>query len=1043
MLKLLMKKEDVMYKTFYVENKNSNTDDPMYKTFYKAKNNSPPASSRTVYKDKKKFQTTKSMVNLGKYKLKGMHKKESTREAIHFSSNLMLIPTQDADNFEKPDEDKIFEELIEVLQKDPDKRTPADIHVIITYLHETELMNKFKRDKEVSENSYNNVMYMCSTHMKLKKLEKGEILFKIDDIGDKFYVILRGTIQVLKPVEGQRIKMTPHEYFDHLMVLMSKEEKHLMSRTLRENLEVLFIRDSVEFEKVLSFIVRYIFMIQESKFSNLDEVEKFVNLYKKSLKDFNVNTKELEELKENIRTHSKEIMGRFNDPDEAWLFYLKQKLNITEDESSLYLKYIHFLFRDKEKKEVTLIDYQNFISLNSGQFFGDFALDNDNKKRTATIKAEEDCYLGYISNAIYEEYIQAEKQKLKNKEVTFLCENFFLNPIKLITFEKKYFSHFAAHEYNRGYEIFKEGQPSEKLIMIKEGLIELTFNGTLLELHSLIKLLIGRFYHLLNTQKSLAFVDKTDLLFFKEYLNDELITNLRNKSQKFIRDINVKKTINISILGMKDICGIEEIFLGNLNRFLKATVHSERVKVYKLGVDKMKYIFENEIPCIFPYIKISIAKLVTMIKRLYHVKQTLIQLSFKESKIFDRLNEIQNKEKFAIAEHEPEPVRIINKIMSKNSSLSSNNFSNLISTFNLNNNLQKISNKNLKTYNNETISILDSPRVKYQGSPIINADTISNIIKTRNQVTKILDINSFNSNLISNEASDTEPAQEKVPLLSERENQSNKDNVIVEYKNKKVEKLNFDSVIIEKIKTSMNEFQNQSVISSINQKYEIKNKINFSNSSNKGEVFITGSTIFQNFKKGNKSGRYTKENTSKNLTNSQIINKQANPKISSFHMIDFNSDGLKLNTKDKDQSMLIDKNFVVQDTSLQRFSQPDFSPLPIIPYVNKFKSEFEHRLKKSKKNHESVDNLVNITNMLLSKPDNEQDPSNKFSVKSVKKFREKNRMEGYKKFVSSNNAMLKMKIAKFDSSSHFTMDSKESVSTSGSYSHRKIFSFIN
>ncbi len=81
--------------------------------------------------------------------------------------------------------------------------------------------------------------------------------------------------------------------------------------------------------------------------------------------------------------------------------------------------------------------------------------------------------------------------------------------------------------------------------------------------------------------------------------------------------------------------------------------------------------------------------------------------------------------------------------------------------------------------------------------------------------------------------------------------------------------------------------------------------------------------------------------------------------------------------------------------------------------------------------------------MLLSKPENYEDSSKKYSVKSVKKFREKNRLKGYKKNISSNNSILKMKIAKIDSSSHFRTDSKETLSTSGSYSHRKIFSLFN
>jgi hypothetical protein len=317
------------------------------------------------------------------------------------------------------------------------------------------------------------------------------------------------------------------------------------------------------------------------------------------------------------------------------------------------------------------------------------------------------------------------------------------------------------------------------------------------------------------------------------------------------------------------------------------------------------------------------------------------------------------------------------------------------------------------------------------------------VFKSRN---KISNDSKFNSN--TNQTSVTNSVGKGVMkvvknLDVENINYINKKNDVKDKKDKKKNNLNFDSLIIDKIKTSLKKFYNQSVISASKQINENKmnNNNNFINIQ-KADVFITGSTIFENFKdKYNTSRRNSVDKSPKIKSKNQTSIKQINPKISTFQIFDYNTGSLN-HTNIKPMS---ENNYYKIETLpiplivVPRYkSQSEFQPLPTIPY--KFKSGNESKLKKIKKPDESADNVVNF--MMFNKPGDENDPTNKFTVKSIKRFREKTKMEGYKKLMSVNNSMLKMQMIKVNGGS-IRIDSKENLSNSSNYSHRKIMSFIN
>jgi CRP-like cAMP-binding protein len=630
---------------------------------------SPSKKSNSKFQDFSKiFEIANNLESseFSKLRLYPDRKTRMERDTLNMKSKIEIDENTEPEFSDQFD----FSELINILDKEPEKRNHTEIRAIIKYMNQTDLMNKFKKEKDISETSYENLVFNCAANLKVKSILKNEVLFKIDDIGNKFYVILKGCVNVLKSKHIGVLNMTNFEYFNHLIKLKGKDENHLMSLTLKSNQEILPIPNITDFEKILSFIARFRYNEEKDKFSEPSELETFIGRFGLLLSYFQIDYFDLKALyeKEKNRLNNKRRSNIILHTNATWKETVDRKMKIDEEEIKKFTKIYQLIFRDKEKKDFANYGYYSFMHLYPGQFFGDFALDHGDKKRTATIRAEDDCILGFLSNKIYEDYIQQEKKKVKAKEISFLNDNFFFESIKQFYFEKRYFENFALHKYHRGFQLYTEGDSASKLIFIKEGHIELIFNGSLLDLHSLIQLMVTRFLELQKSQSNyMSFINQSDFDFFKDFVSEDIFSNLRNRSKQYIENIYKKRKLQISQIGPKDICGLEEIFLGNLNRFLSAKILTENAKIYKLNVDKLKNVFENEKTCVLPYFKFSFAKIITLLKRLNHIKNTLTEHYMqidREEQVQSNLNKKLSKEsEVKRRKSQSEGVIILNKKM--------------------------------------------------------------------------------------------------------------------------------------------------------------------------------------------------------------------------------------------------------------------------------------------------------------------------------------------------------------------------------------------
>ena len=74
-------------------------------------------------------------------------------------------------------------------------------------------------------------LYNIAKNLEYELFKKGDIVFRIGDPGDKFYIILQGSVSILKLFETE-LFCTGEEYIELLSKLKSDNEKYMVKRTI-------------------------------------------------------------------------------------------------------------------------------------------------------------------------------------------------------------------------------------------------------------------------------------------------------------------------------------------------------------------------------------------------------------------------------------------------------------------------------------------------------------------------------------------------------------------------------------------------------------------------------------------------------------------------------------------------------------------------------------------------------------------------------------------------------------------------------------------
>lgn len=257
------------------------------------------------------------------------------------------------------------------------------------------------------------------------------------------------------------------------------------------------------------------------------------------------------------------------------------------------ISFIKNLFGKTEKEQVKyqIIQYIYLKDLNTGDKFGDAALDKMSKKRTATIISSSDLHLIYIHKTLYDSYLKDSVEKSKRQNIQFLLSTKIFD-----TYSKQYFQHklmnfFDFRKCKQGESIISQGDSFEKFCFLKEGQFEVEYKGSLKEINHLIYNLnhpvVNEDY---EKTKIVNMLNKEKFLKLYNGINVSLkeITDINNKNE-----FNYDKLINNSNYNYINNKNNENFYMKNLLSF-KPNVYYHLIKD-KANDDLDRILFEKSL----------------------------------------------------------------------------------------------------------------------------------------------------------------------------------------------------------------------------------------------------------------------------------------------------------------------------------------------------------------------------------------------------------------------------------------------------------------
>ena len=565
------------------ENKSISIDSVVYEIFGENKNKN---YDKIIAEIKKVEQKSENEKNQLQKKITQMSKRLSNYQV----PNNIEIDDEERKNFEKLinlqtkklemmefEKDKKFNlvELLIKLKISPEKRTVRDILRIKNYIDQSRIgisYNEEFTNKEIAQK----LIYFLCIEMRYKKYKKDEVIFRIGDPPDSFYSIIFGKVKILKPTPKIQY-LTGNQYFLYLMNIRKQKEQYIFNLCIKNN------KKNFEIEETYSELIHYIYLVTYLEYIKTTsdpeiEFDKILDLLDLTPEELGLDP---DKVTDNfyVNDHIKTIKKRIP--------------TITKSDIDKYSFINEHFFR----REVIIYEYKKFLELNSNDYFGDSAIET-NTPRNATIIAEEETEMAYLSNKLYMAQIASEKSILLEHKISSLHSSYFFSKVKYHKFAKNYYNWFVNEKFIKNDTLFYEGENIKYFFFIQEGSVELTTSKSINEIESLINILIDKKGNIVGKK----LLDKENSLNDSESIENKNDKNNFNYSKNisepydFLKYLKIKQKNKLIILNDNEDIGIVSFLLGS-KYISTCTVISKFAKIFKIDVDYLNQIIHNEFDC--------------------------------------------------------------------------------------------------------------------------------------------------------------------------------------------------------------------------------------------------------------------------------------------------------------------------------------------------------------------------------------------------------------------------------------------------------------
>ena len=548
--------------------------------------------------------------------------------------------------------------VIESLKKQFFEKEPRDYAIINNYLlYVSKLTDRF-RSKRISQSLYEKMILLSlqSSRLKIFNEAKSQI-YTPENEANHLYIILKGSVKIIK-VQKTVTKMNSFDYFKMILNYRNKKKSYLLKNTINEN-NGIFPIDLKDVE-ILDKILLKIFIINRKETENdFDYLDIFFSKLGLNHSDFGLKTSYKEELRlknEKIEIYNKQMIESGNGSKRKNLIPynpIEAENNIMEQEKILHdklneitydicQKYIYFL--DNKEEFVTTFELNTDKILTSNECFGDHF---GSKYIDFAESNEGDLYLLMIKNDIINQMADSERDKNSLSQVDFLVNNFFFRSIKKFIFERYFLNIFELENYQSGQKICEENSTVKYLYFIKKGKVKLSYNKSILEIHSLINLIKEQIKQKVfdkesNNNEIIKYLEENQNYYSVEGEIDSIKEELNNKQERII------------IIYQENQCLGYECYYYGLKYLYTATAASDKVELYKISITQLAKIFNNRNEkCYIDLARKAEKSLFFLMKRFIKMNELLMNLSKKRK---ETQNEVEKNNQTVV----------VNKVSSHN-----------------------------------------------------------------------------------------------------------------------------------------------------------------------------------------------------------------------------------------------------------------------------------------------------------------------------------------------------------------------------------------
>jgi len=486
------------------------------------------------------------------------------------------------------------------------------------------ILNECQLDNgESPENLPNSI----AQNMTFVEYKQNKSVFKLGDIGDMLFFIIKGKLKLFKP-KSINASMSLKDYLSYCLMLMNNKEDILLNKMLEKYYDLIPIKIVEEIKKVyhILFKIKLFEKISQEKITNNKELKLYFDNNNMSYEDLDIEKRDLDQLFRNKAANGSLNLQR----NIEWVNYILRRCALSREDKKYFEKFDK-IYKDKAKLDIECYIYEFKGFLEDGKYFGDVPIEKNGiitkKKREYTILAEEDSILGCIKNDEFI-YIIAPNIKIERmKNLKFINSNYFFKSINSYLFNKNYFHLFLRSEYKRDKVLFDINTEPNSLILVQEGNISLTIQCSVVQLNDILQKLFitltaNKYYQEIFNKKLLT---KKIINTIENYGDELIFKKLKLHDERFVKEMKKIRTFQISLVSADEIIGLEEIFF-NIPYITKGVVTSEKSVCYHLSLENLQLILKLEGSVEELYFKASVNKLLSMIERLNNIKKSLIDL---------------------------------------------------------------------------------------------------------------------------------------------------------------------------------------------------------------------------------------------------------------------------------------------------------------------------------------------------------------------------------------------------------------------------------